>query len=580
MRRERSAIVSAQPVIIREPPDSARGSDSQLRMHPNKGAPPLPFETIQGLLDERKDRYRELRAAGRSNDYRVLGAEEPSSSGATATAPSQSRAPSAQESRHTMLRMLGASYILPLIPEGASDKSTGAYFYPRGRAAQGRADESFVGKRRALIDAASGSFRLIDALDYMVGSIQSDLKLVSHHFDLGTGNGEDQRSSTSVIVWLLPRLLVAAASLRIDLAEENPRDSFATAPLEDALVDTAAFIARLACLVPSIRNQIAAVLHELLWASLQAFTASKKPAFSRTISQVPSLKRLLDEVPEVPGDHTLRLFADGIEASCGMPAQTLSNLTFFWLPEDAMAFRVHIGRDPEGNQIFGRRLLAATLSVLQRLPSSFEPSLLAAERLFLANWELDQSARATTGFDIQTCTRWRNLRTSHRPSFLARASLLLFQDVDWLLLPAEASEKLATGLRQACLTLSTLRTQRTQSQPLLRARIARLLDVIKKQTVSTDKLERDVEFLRKSCAWECIVSAGMQASEAVVGCIATISDTPSSEDSVPPWMSHTQARHLKRKRETSGARPLLKRQRQKYPANSEASLVKGPARNG
>lgn len=95
-------------------------------MTPIKVAPPLPFETIQGLLDERKDRYRELRAAGRSNDYRILGAEEPPSSGVTASAPSQSRAPSAQESRHTMLRMLGASYILPLIEEGNGTRSTGA----------------------------------------------------------------------------------------------------------------------------------------------------------------------------------------------------------------------------------------------------------------------------------------------------------------------------------------------------------------------------------------------------------------------------------------------------------------------
>lgn len=100
--------------------------------------PTPPFEAIEALLNERKDRYRQLRSSGREHECRIIGAEgasaglglstqlqaQPSPANANAHAPETIVSAASEDgkvSRHAMIRMLAAGYLLPLLAVSEAD---------------------------------------------------------------------------------------------------------------------------------------------------------------------------------------------------------------------------------------------------------------------------------------------------------------------------------------------------------------------------------------------------------------------------------------------------------------------------
>ena len=511
-------------------------------------APPPPFEAIQGLLLERKDRYRQLRSTGREQACYILGAK--GAEFATQVSQAQvenNEAPTEEVSKHAMIRMLAAGYLLPLISASQGEEACKL----RGRLPFEKPFTELVlcaaEKRKFLLEAYNSNdnhpygFSLAAAINFIVSSIEAEPKLLTHRFTLP----DNQHQSGSVAAWLLPRLLVASACVHRD----NKDHSEKLEELRITLLDAATSICRHACTLQTSRKHVQQVFSALI-------EASQKASQFRSPSVLQILSEGLNDDP-----HEKKT-----------PA-----VAFLWLPEDNLSFELSVdGR-------FHRLMQVALLHAIQQTKISFPPLDLGARKTvtegILNAWELDLCVSKAAFLPQQDISGSRialfadlDVLESFDSVYASRALRLVLAEIE-----RACTSQVAPGpedgiLRLACAFLPRLRSNQgpltNLAASLLTTKCAVFLQVLQMPVdTEADKAHLTSIYLRKACAWEYLMlsdRAGHHAAEYINLLREEAEQQPTSAD-FPPWMSTSQTADFQRRlqvdRRQHRARPSLKRKR-------------------
>lgn len=226
----------------------------------------------------------------------------------------------------------------------------------------------------------------------MQGLLKEQTGVVEHTFKSRPDNSQDGGTSpfesTTLPLWLVPRLLTSAAVLQLRCSHSSAGGK--EIKLSSSLVKTAQDLICLSLQAPSQGPNIRLLLLECLEASLRAIAYSGRPSFlpssAPPISLLPKKGEYPDLVSYFPASKTKdyqpsqRRFGDGINR--------------LWMKEDHTTFEPNVKISSTSDQsIFARALLMLSCQLCSQVANIYHAELTdignTAISLLLSNWKWD-----------------------------------------------------------------------------------------------------------------------------------------------------------------------------------------------
>ncbi|CAO1622863.1 unnamed protein product [Sympodiomycopsis kandeliae] len=365
---------------------------------------------ISDNAKERRKRYRELKEEGKADQVAIWPSTDQAASSSTNQADiagqnGATRAGDAAEQKtaHLLLRVLGLTFVAPLMDIG-----------PQG-------DPANV-VRREVTPA--------QALDTIESMITEKTAVLDHVFDSSPAQGSSSQStnvlaSTTLDIWLGPRMLVAAAVLTLRSCEllsapdsTSEQEPATTSPssfssqqqsaidLRQSLLSKLKTILKLSISKVNHLETVRALLDEMIFASVQALAYSGVDPPS-CIQRDVIRPGELDTDAEGPYPF-ITVFSNGLaDGQClsttsSSQSPSGEGIGRLWMPEDHTNFSVSLSQQEHTRHFLrtlGQAMLCLTVGVILALTRTYPIYLLdiaqIAVKALLSDWQRDMDFRHT-----------------------------------------------------------------------------------------------------------------------------------------------------------------------------------------
>lgn len=349
---------------------------------------------------ERRNRYRALKEEGRAGETSVWPSTDQSASAAPANGvpPNSTNATqkedshSAQRTAHLLLRVLGLTFVAPLME---------------------------FGKQGDPANLVRNGVSPMAALDTMESMIAEQPATLNHEFastpdSHGLAAGESSTfTSTTLDLWLCPRMLVAAAVLTLRSCEAMSTavdaESSSTASsrqaafqLRESLLRKLKVILKLSLRKANHLQSIRTLLGEMITSSVRALalTGLDPPACLQRDLSVETAEGDSDD--ESASQPFISFFQNGLEASHALSAPAPASkpsgegIARLWMPEDHTCFSIYFKRRRRNRHLLrslAQAMLCLGVDVVLSLADEHPMTLLdlgqTALQAFLADWQRD-----------------------------------------------------------------------------------------------------------------------------------------------------------------------------------------------